>query len=156
LIQSLGQPGKDKKVTNGFSRTFTRTQDLKRVLPKLLDYLHYLNVKGIKDIRPENKLNFIDYITIRDSKFGTKIRVPNAQFIGIPIKNRLDDKFIKNYATDCDLLLYYDKLTVFDRAVPYEEVKNYIENKKENPFTKIWIFSLKDNSIIFKYPSNGE
>lgn len=147
---------KNKKVTIGFSRTFTRTRDLKRDLPKLLEYLHYLNVKGIKDISPKNKCNFIDYITIRDSKFGIKIRVPNAQFVGIPIKDRLDDKFIRNYATGCDLLLYYDKLTVFDRAVPYEEVKNYIVCKKKNPFTKIWIFSLKEDSIIFEYPSNGE
>jgi len=147
---------KNKKVTVGFSQKFLSTQVLKKNIIELQKYLHYLNAKGIKEISPKNKFSFIDYITIQDSIFGIQVRVPNAQSVGIPIKDRLDNKFRRNYAEDCDLLLYYDKLTVFDRAVPYENIKNYIVSKKENLFKKIWIFSLKNDSIVFQYPLNGD
>lgn len=143
---------KDKKVTIGFSRSFTSTILLKKDLPKLLHYLHDLNAQSIKEIGINNKFDFIDYIAIQDSKFGPKIRVPNTQSVGIPIEERLKDKFMKSYAKNCDLLLYYDKLTVFDRAAPYSNIEDYLKTKTNNPFSKIWIFSLKDDSIVFEYP----
>lgn len=145
---------KHKKVAISFSRSFTNRAELKKNLPRLLSYLHELNVKKIKEINPKNVFNFIDYITITDSKYDARVRVPNAQFVGIPIKERLDDKFNKRYSKDCDLILYYDKLTVFSQAVPYEDIIDYIKNKKESPFQKIWIFSLKDDSILFEYPED--
>lgn len=143
-----------KSVAIYFPENVKSYKNLQKNLKSLRELLSNMNTKGISELKPQDNLGFIDLIIIRDSNFGPSVRVPNAQSIDIPIISILQKKLQKRYLRGCDLLLYYDKLTAFDETYPYFEIDNYLnENELQNPYEIIWIFSLRNNKILFKYPS---
>lgn len=130
-------------------------------IPTILDYLLTLEstAEGKFDLRSHPDLkNIVRWISIKRGKFaGPIFNVEAVTFFAEPAKERVEDKFKKQYKTKCktDLLAYYELQPELPENHWLPSVQDFVKNNiKTSVFRRAWIYSVTKNKIIFVYPSS--
>ena len=125
----------------------------KNSVPKILNYLLTLDktAKGI--FKPQNLIEIVKDISISRGVIGPKIDVVRSgTWIHDPCKEKIKSKFEKKYKINSrnELLAYYDLQPYLpENHLLYKCQKFIIEHIKKSVFQRVWIYSGRENEIVF-------
>ena len=145
-------------IMTSFSKDISQNKKIS-LIPKILNNLLILNEtdtgKYASNCFPEVE-KYIDWIFITRGVVGPIFDINAITSFDNPITDEIQKKFKKTYENnhDIELLVYYylQPYNKFNKHI--NEAKNYIiNNYKNSPFSRIWIYSIIENEIIFFYPS---
>jgi hypothetical protein len=145
-------------IMTSFSKDISQNKKIS-LIPKILNNLLILNKTDIGQYKsnyfPEIE-KFIDWILITRGDFnGPIFDIKSITSFDDPITDEIRKKFNKTYKNkhEIELLAYYNFQPFNKFSKHIDEAKNYIINNYINsPFSRIWIYSIRENEIIFFYP----
>jgi len=127
-------------------------------VPRILNYLLTLDktAKGI--FKPQNLIKIVKDISIRRGFTGPKFHVVHSgAYIYDPCKEKIKSKFFeKNYkiSSRTELLAYYDLQPFLPENNLFHECQKFIiEHIKKSVFQRVWIYSGRENEIVFIHPN---
>lgn len=130
-------------------------------IPKIFDYLLTLGntAEGKFNLRsyPELK-DVVRWLKIGRGEFnGPLFDVPAVTSFADPAKERIESKFKKEYKikSRTELLAYYELQPEIREDLL--ELQKFVEdNIKSSIFQRVWIYSVRQNKVVFVYPSLKE
>jgi len=132
----------------------------KNSIQKIINYLLTLDKTTEGEFKPKDLIDIVKFISISRGVIGPIIDVESFAWIDDPCEERIKRKFEKKYETESnniELLSYYALQTKEpENILEYKlySLKKFIKNNiKSSVFQRVWIYSARENRIIFVYPS---
>jgi len=132
----------------------------KNSIQKIINYLLTLDKTAEGVFKPEDLIDIVKFITISRGVIGPIIDVESFAWIDDPCKECIKRKFEKVYKTESnniELLAYYELQPKEPENIlecKLYSLKKFIKNNiKSSVFQRVWIYSARENRIIFVYPS---
>ena len=133
----------------------------KNSIQKIINYLLTLDKTTEGEFRPKDLIDIVKFITISRGVIGPIIDVESLAWIDNPCKESIKRKFEKEYETESnniELLVYYELQPKEPKNIleyKLNSLKKFVKNNiKSSKFQRVWIYSARENKIIFVYPNN--
>ncbi|MDD5085885.1 MAG: hypothetical protein PHE61_07595 [Candidatus Omnitrophica bacterium] len=127
-------------------------------IPGIFDYLLSLgsSVEGEFELRSHRCLkDAVRSITVERGIVGPMFYVESATFSSDPCRERIREKFNKNYETKSaiELLAYYKLQLELPKERWLPSVQEFLrDNIQDSAFRRVWIYSVNKDMVIFAYP----
>ena len=117
--------------------------------------------KGKFDLRSHPDLkDVVRWLSIGRGEFnGPLFDVPAVTSFADPAKERIESKFKKEYEikSKTELLAYYELQPDLPQNLRLPSVQKFVkDNIKSSIFQRVWIYSVRQNKVVFVYPSLKE
>lgn len=132
----------------------------KNSIQKIINYLLTLDKTAEGEFRPKDLIDIVKFMSISRGVIGPIIDVESIAWIDYPCKEYIKRKFEKNYETESnniELLAYYELQPKEPKNIleyKLNSLKEFVKNNIiSSEFQRVWIYSTRENKIIFVFPS---
>ena len=158
---SLNTQHKASRTRQYFSAEITippfgkRREIVNAVLDELMSLEDGFQGRALQDSK--DFAGVLNFVRVGRGEFGGPILgVDSAGFLRDPTLYRLQNKFGKQYESDCpmELLAYIESHPTLPDYIWLPEVKNFVrEHLKKSPFERVTIYDINKAIVRFEHPA---